>query len=647
MRAVDASPGTERRGRPVSSRPDRTPAAKTPKPPLRQRLRYRFDNSLARGPLVLIGWLGVVVLAIVVVAAVVGRFLLGATASGGFFENVWDSLLRVFDSGAFQSETAWPSRLVWFIVTLLGILIGGSLIGLIAAAIDRRVDDLRKGRSPVLETGHTLILGWSARLPVIVKELSVANESLTRPAIVILAPRDVADMAAELRDRVGDTKNTRVVCRSGNPWQPAHLQLVNIAAARSVIVLAGEHGDAAVVKTVLAVKTLDPDFSRANVVAEFAHPEHAADAPLDHAWRGRHRQLRRRHRPGDGPGVSPVRPLGRVPGAPRLRGPRVLFRRGPRPRRPHLRRGAPRLRPLLGDRPLHERRVRGAQPAPAHAVFEPGDQVIAVAEDDETLLFSGFRDVRIPEAASPERAAQAPMRVLIVGWSGFGPTVVRELDEFLAPGSLIEVSIDPSLADPYGLEETSLANTTLHVSLIEGGPEELRYLQDLRPFDQVIVLGYRDRLTIDDADSRTLLTLLTLREMWPVDATPRVRMIAQLLDQANAELANTTGVDDFIVSDALASLMLAQLSERAELQAVFDDLFDPNGRGRRAPTRPPLRARRAGAVRADRGRRRGPGVSVLGWRIDATGEVVVNPPKAAEVHLASDDQVLIVGLRAG
>ncbi len=223
----------------------------------------------------LIGWLGVVVVAIVVAAAVVGRFLLGGGESGGIFENVWNSLLRVFDSGAFQSETAWPSRLVWFFVTLLGILIGGSLIGLIAAAIDRRVDDLRKGRSPVLETGHSLILGWSARLPVIVKELSVANESLTRPAIVILAPRDVSDMVAELRDRVGDTRNTRVVCRSGNPWQPAHLQLVNIAGARSVIVLAGEHGDAAVVKTVLAVKTLDPDFSSANVVAEFAHPEHA------------------------------------------------------------------------------------------------------------------------------------------------------------------------------------------------------------------------------------------------------------------------------------------------------------------------------------------------------------------------------------
>ena len=587
-----------------------------------------------------------VVLAIVVVAAVVGRFLLGATASGGFFENVWDSLLKVFDSGAFQSETAWPSRLVWFIVTLLGILIGGSLIGLIAAAIDRRVDDLRKGRSPVLETGHTLILGWSARLPVIVKELSVANESLTRPAVVILAPRDVADMAAELRDRVGDTKNTKVVCRSGNPWQPAHLQLVNIAAARSVIVLAGEHGDAAVVKTVLAVKTLDPDFSRANVVAEFAHPEHALT-------------LRSITRGAVGT-VNSDDVIAQVTAqACHQSGLSVVFRElldfeghecyfADVPDLVGHTYGEALLafdRCSVIGRFTNDRYVQ-LNPA-ANAVFEPGDQVIAVAEDDETLLFSGFRDVRIPEAASPERSAQAPMNVLIVGWSGFGPTVVRELDEFLAPGSLIEVSIDPVLADPYGLEEMSLSNTTLHVSLVEGGPEELRYLHDLRPFDQVIVLGYRDKLTIDDADSRTLLTLLTLREMWPVDATPRVRMIAQLLDQANAELANTTGVDDFIVSDALASLMLAQLSERAELQAVFDDLFDPNGAvvelrpAHRFVPDAPVRYEQivAAGAAAD--------VSVLGWRIDATGEVVVNPPKAAEVHLVSDDQVLIVGLRAG
>src|SRR3954447_15680061 len=43
--------------------------------------------------------------------------------------------------------------------------------------------------------------------------------------------------------------------------------------------------------------------------------------------------------------------------------------------------------------------------------------------------------------------------------------------------------------------------------------------------------------------------------------------------------AGTTGqgVDDWIVSDEVTSLMLAQLSERTELAAVFLDLFSPDG----------------------------------------------------------------------
>ena len=165
------------------------------KPSLKQRLRYRFDNSLARGPLVLMGWLAVVVFVVVLLAAAVGRFLLGDNTEGNFFDNVWQSLLWVFDPGALDLS-AWPSRLLWFIVALLGILVGGSLIGLIAAALDKRMEDLREGRSPVLERRHTLVLGWSPRLPVIVSELAIANENLTRPAIVILANRPVGEMSA-------------------------------------------------------------------------------------------------------------------------------------------------------------------------------------------------------------------------------------------------------------------------------------------------------------------------------------------------------------------------------------------------------------------------------------------------------------------
>ena len=50
-----------------------------------------------------------------------------------------------------------------------------------------------------------------------------------------------------------------------------------------------------------------------------------------------------------------------------------------------------------------------------------------------------------------------------------------------------------------------------------------------------------------------------------------------MLDLRNRELAKATNVDDFIVSDHLVSLMMAQLSENGNLMPVFTDLFDPEG----------------------------------------------------------------------
>jgi hypothetical protein len=45
----------------------------------------------------------------------------------------------------------------------------------------------------------------------------------------------------------------------------------------------------------------------------------------------------------------------------------------------------------------------------------------------------------------------------------------------------------------------------------------------------------------------------------------------------NRELAEVTRADDFIVSDKLISLLLAQVSENRDLMAVFADLFDADG----------------------------------------------------------------------
>jgi len=50
-----------------------------------------------------------------------------------------------------------------------------------------------------------------------------------------------------------------------------------------------------------------------------------------------------------------------------------------------------------------------------------------------------------------------------------------------------------------------------------------------------------------------------------------------MLDINNRNLAEVTKANDFIVSDKLLSLLLAQIAENKSLSTVFEDMFDPDG----------------------------------------------------------------------
>ncbi|HQU35562.1 MAG TPA: NAD-binding protein, partial [Anaerolineales bacterium] len=94
-------------------------------------------------------------------------------------------------------------------------------------------------------------------------------------------------------------------------------------------------------------------------------------------------------------------------------------------------------------------------------------------------------------------------------------------------------------------------------------------------YDHVIVLAY-STMEPQEADAKTLVTLLHLRDMAEKDETP-FSIVSEMLDLRNRELAEATQVDDFIVSEHLVSLMMSQLSENGELFDVFTDIFDPEG----------------------------------------------------------------------
>src|SRR5688500_13818158 len=210
--------------------------------PLWARGRYAIDNALARGVSTVAAWLGLLSLAIIVLAGIALQ-VFGIEVDGerpNFVEGLWLALQRTLDAGTGGGDAGWPFRTVSLLVTLGGLFVVTAFIGLMANGIDQQIERLRRGRSLVVEQSHTLILGWSTKLPTILAELATANENQASSALVILADMDKQEMDDAVRRWVPKGSRTRVVCRTGRPYHAADLAVVRPELARAVIVLSGD-----------------------------------------------------------------------------------------------------------------------------------------------------------------------------------------------------------------------------------------------------------------------------------------------------------------------------------------------------------------------------------------------------------------------
>src|SRR4051794_31184255 len=555
----------------------KTRKAFSEEPTLREKLRYRFDATMARGPSALVGWLGLVT--VIMVVAVTLALLLSDTNSGhkSLFGQLLGSLEHALDPGTVAGDTgSWSYLLVMLLLTLAGLFIVSALIGVIATGLEEKLVDLRKGRSRVLEEDHTLVLGWSETVFTIISELAIANESRRKPSIVVLADKDKVEMEDLIRGKVPDTKNTRVVCRTGSPIDLDDLEIVSHQTARSIIVLSpeSEDPDAEVIKTVLAL-TRGPRRREESyhIVAEIQNPDNLEAAYLvagDEAIIIDKRETVARLI------VQTARQSGASVVYTELfdfDGDEVYFHRDER------------LAGKTYDDALlayEDCCVIGLASPDGEVKLNPlpstsinGHQVIAIAEDDSRLIAAGGLIGKVDETAivAAERRPEPVSRALVLGWNDRGGPIVAELDEYVAEGSqLVVVSEmgEPAFATPARLQaDVRRASTTERASL-----EQL----DVASFDQIVVLCYSDHLDPQRADAKTLVTLLHLRDMLAdVAHDDRPAIVSEMLDDRNRELAQVTEVDDVIVSDKILSLVLTQISENAALDAVFTDLLDAEG----------------------------------------------------------------------
>lgn len=624
------------------------------KPRLGERLRYAFDNWMARGPVALMALLG---LATVLFVAVLGTIAwivltllsdtdnLGDTSLGPL-DLIWRSLMRTLDPGTMGGDENWPFRILMLIVTIGGLVIVASLIGIVSGAFDSKVEELRKGRSRVLERDHTLVLGWSSKVFPIVREIATANRSRRSSAIVILADRDKVEMEDDIKAQVGDTGKTRIIVRSGDPMNLAELEVANPHAARSIIVLAPEDDDdpdATVIKTTLAV-TNNPrrTSARYHIVGELRDPANLEAARLvgrDEAhWvlsadvisRITVQTCRQS-------GLSAVySELLDFDGAeiyvteqPSLVG-RTYFDA-------QLAFARSAVMGLVQGGAVH------LNPAP-DTVLVAGDRIVVIAEDDDAITLAEPGAAVADLVSTAEAPATMPETTLVLGYNSGLAIMLAELDRYATPRSRVTVLADVD-EPPVG----DFAN--LDVAFERGDPTSRAVLDAHRAhrFDHVIVLAAKDTLPAQRADAKTLITLLHLRDIADQQGAT-LNVVSEMVDDRNRELAEVTRADDFIVSDKLISLLMSQVSENVLLTQVFDELFSSDGT--EIYLRPAHLYVQDGAevdfyTVLEAARRRGE--TAIGYRIEEharTSEqaygVRVNPTKTESRRYAPGDRIIVL-----
>jgi len=623
---------------------------------LADRLRYRFDNTISRGTVALIGWLFLVLLALVL-ASTLFVYLTGlAPASGGhrpgFFETLWLELMRTIDPGNVGGDRgSWPYLLSMLTVTAGGILVFSTLIGVIFAGIDEKLADLRKGRSFVVERAHTVIYGFSPEIFSVVAELVKANESRGSTCIAILAENDKVEMEDEIRARVGKTGRTRVVCRTGDPINIDDVEIVNPDQARSIIVLPpeGPEADSKVIKTILAL-TNNPNrreeayhiVSRINDsenlgVARMVGRDELRLVAVDDLIARITAQTCRQS------GLSVV-----YTDLLDFGGDEIYFA------------GETRLAGITFGEALtayEHCSVIGIRKNNGHIELNPqadteisaDDEIVLIAEDDSTIALSEHQVPEFEASAirKPPSREPRPERTLILGWNDRAPTIVAELDNYVHSGSDVTVVTPDGAVPPSRFDE--LINQTVTSS--EGDTTDRRTLDRLgvSSYDHVIVLGSPDETDPNAADSKTLVTLLHLREI-AEEGGHRFSIVSEMLDVRNRELAEVTGADDFIVSDHLASLLMCQVSENRELSRVFENLISPEGselylKPATDYVQPGVPLNFYTVLEAARRR----GETAVGYRLEAeTGDpelsygVHLNPDKSRRVTFAEQDRLIVL-----
>ena len=546
-------------------------------PKTKERILYAFDNIMAKGSFSLIVALFIVVI-LTILAFSIFIWSIGSNPNLGFFDQLW----VYFNSGIGRDAEAaaagtWTYRFTSFLVGIIAIFFSSIVIGSIANSISLKISKLQEGKSKVIESNHTVILGWSESLYILINEIIQANQNQQSGCIVVLGEKSNQEMHAESFRKINFDKTTRVIFRSGSSTSPDDLIKLSISNAKSIIINIDD--DIEVVKTMLAIfKNKSVKKNNIPIACKISDSKNLAVAKIA------------------GEGLVKFLPtfnfIGRIdaqaclqPGIAEVlldlldfSGSEIYF---------HYEES------LVGK--TYREAMLSYQTCCVVGIFKNGkvminpgaktlidseDRLIVIAIDDDLIRKSNIPDdsgsVSKININKDRQISEKPKNLHLLGWNDAATIILDDLVGYLPDGSEINISNGSKSSEKYVGNLDYKKNISIRYR--RGDIRERKFLESIKITNATNVLLLRSSLFDDHekADAATLFTLINLREIRKQNEA-NFTILSEVLNSANADLISVEKLDDFVMSEKIIHLMLAQLSENPSLNEFFNELMRPEG----------------------------------------------------------------------
>ena len=597
------------------------------------RFQYWFDNQMSKGTIALIRLLALVTvgaIALITIALVTfgysdARF--GADIIWDSFATIMNAWMPSYDDG----EGRMGYLIIMAVGAIIGILITSVLIGIISTAMEQHIDELKDGKSKVLEKDHIVILGFIPGDYTLIKQVILAAGSKKR-TIVIGSDTKCEEMSESVLANVKLPKNVKLIFRSIDIFDPTSLEKCSLATSRQVII--SPMDDKKTIKTLLAVSLLinsaDNDKVRVSALVynnEYAFPDTVAAKHNVTTIQLRNTIAKMIALSCTQTGLSDAfRELFGFDGNEFYS---VTLKEAVGMSFKEL---SYRLDDAVPVGILRDGKVI-LNPDKEYKISDE-DQIIVFSEEHDLATITNMDYHEVP--MSQYHSTETNRKIAIIGFNYSFKTIFKEMS-----GDISEVVIAgiPSENRDKVMKLNTLNERTLSF-YEEDIDDEDELLELVKQTSHIVVLSDYS-LDDEDADIQSIFRIMRLRDL-RTRYNLNYNITAELRKNANLNLIREEGHIDYVVASNMASLFLAQLSENYELRSMYKEILSNEGNE--------LHLKKAGDFGCDgvyttvqlRNLAISNNCVFLGYLKAETYESFFNPSLEDEIQLNAEDSLIVL-----